>query len=94
MLFITDLGPTKINKGFVIDWFETRLDIKLQNEKHFQNERDVLQQLYQEMDVWRDQMSLNGKTYYVHRRCVCVIPCYDLGSLKKNIYDQTDIDGI
>ena len=35
MLFITDLGPNKINRGFVIDWFELRLDIKLQNEKDF-----------------------------------------------------------
>ena len=43
ILFITDLGRTKINRGFVIDWFEIRLDMKVQNEKDFQNQKDVLQ---------------------------------------------------
>ena len=43
MLFITDLGQTKINRGFVIHRFEIRLDMKLQNEMDIQNEKDFLQ---------------------------------------------------
>ena len=55
--------------------------------------RTLFTKFYQEMVVWPDKMSLYGKTDYVHHWCLCVIPRYDLGSLYKNMYEQTEIDG-
>ena len=75
MLNITDLGPNKENRGFVIDWFEIRLDMKLQNED-FQNEKDFFQKILSGDGCLPDNMSLYGKTNYVQQRCLRVIQRY------------------